>query len=223
MSRTSLRVAAVAAAAIPALVSTAAPAAADSYFSRTTGVAATTQWVQYSDFADPAFGNWHVGQLYAYETSAGRADVFSFIDDYECVGGAVPQPGGHGGGTPGCTYTGSRQLTGEGLAFTVAKRQATATLTGTLTATAGDPHTPGGGTTIGQVPADFTWTAVEAATRSTSTYRYRDASGTSYSDTFRSTSRRAAMSGVLGPMRFEEAASSGGSIESFSASSRSRS
>jgi hypothetical protein len=224
MFRTILRVAAVAVATVPVLLTTAVPASAgSSYFSRTTGVAATTEWVQEFDFPGDLYGNWHVGQLYAYETSPGRADVFAFIEDFQCEPGAMPQPDGHGGATPGCTYAGSRQLDGQGIAFTVARKNARATLEGFLTArTAGDPHSGEGGTTIGQVPANFTWTAVESAVRSTSTYRYRDSDGTYFSESFRSTSRRAEMSGRLGPMLFEEAASSSGSIESFTTSSRSR-
>lgn len=222
MFRTVLRLAAVAAATAPLLVSTALPASAgSSYFSRTTGVAASTQWVQELDLG--AYGDWHVGQLYAYETSPGRADVFAFIDDYDCEPGAMPQPGGHGEEAAGCTYVGARSLDGQGIGFTVDRKNARATLTGLLTArTAGDPHSGEGGTTIGQVPADFAWTAVDSAVRSTSTYRYRDNDGNSYSETYRSTSRRAVMSGRLGPMLFEQAASSSGSIDSFSTSSRSR-
>ncbi len=224
MFRTTLRVAVVAMATVPILLTPTVPASAgSSFFSRTTGIAATTQWIQFFDFPDDRYGNWHVGQLYAYETSPGRADVFAFIDDFQCDSGTSPQPDGHGGETPGCTYAGSRQLDGQSIGFTVERRNARATLEGLLTArTAGDPHTGEGGTTIGQVPANFTWTAVESAVRSMSTYRYRDSDGVYYSDTFRSTVRRAAMRGQLGPMLFENAASSSGSIEAFTTSSRSR-
>ena len=224
MFRTALRLTAVAAATVPMLLTAAVPASAgSSYFSRTTGVAATTEWVQEFDFPGELYGNWHVGQLYAFETSPGRADVFAFIDDYQCEPGAMPAPSGHGEQTPGCTPAGSRLLDGQDIGFTVGKRNANATLDGFLTArTAGDPHTGEGGTTIGQVLAKFTWTAVAPAVRRTSTYRYRDGDGNFSSESYRSTARRSTMSGRLGPMLFEEAAISSGSIESFTTSSRSR-
>lgn len=227
MSRTSLRLAAVALAAAPALLAGASPAAAapgDSFFSRTTGFAGSTTWVQYYDFANPAFGNVHVGDLYAYETAPGKADVFSFIADYECAAGVFPTSDPHGGTQDnGCAFLGNRQLEGQGITFTVGRRGASASLVGQLTAsTAGDPHTGEGGTTLGQVPADFTWTATADPVRSSSTFRYREG-GTTYSDTFRTTSRTTAMTGVLGPMLFQEAQSASGRLESFRSTSRSRS
>ena len=156
----------------PVLIATAAPAAAaDSYFSRTTGFAATTSWVQELDFPGDLYGNVHVGQLYAFETSPGRADVFSFIDDFTCPTGVFPVTDPHGGTQPnGCTPAGSRFLDGTDISLTVGRRGVTATLSGGLTAsTAGDPHTGEGGSTIGTVPANFTWTAVGDPVRSSST------------------------------------------------------
>ena len=220
MFRNSVRLAVLALAALPALAATAVPAqaATDSYLSRTTGFVGTTSWVQYFDFDNPAFGNVHVGSLQAFETSVGSADVFSFIDDYECPAGVYPyEPGGEA-----CAYTGFRLLEGYGIAFTVGKRGASATLKGSLTArTPGDPHTGEGGTVLGQVPADFTWTATGDPQRSTSTYRYRD--GNTYvSETYRTTSRSTSMSGRLGPMLFQEARFATGTLEAFKTTSRFR-
>lgn len=224
MARPSLRLATVAVAAVPALLATSVPAqAADSWFSRTSGFAATTQWVQVFDFPGELYGNVHVGQLYAYETTTGRADVFSFIDDYDCPPGVLPVTDGHGAEQEnGCTSAGSRVLEGSNVSFTVGRRSATATLSGTLTAsTGGDPHSGEGGATIGQVPASFTWTATTDPVRSLTTYRYREG-GTTFSDSFRATTRQASMSGRLGPMDFALAEVATGSLESFRSTSRAR-
>lgn len=225
MTRTSVRLAAVAVAAAPALLAPSVPASAsDSYFSRTSGVAATTSWVQYFDFPDPRFGNVHVGDLYAFETSAGRADVFAFIADFECPEGVYPDTGGHGEEQPnGCTFVGTRTLEGQNLSFTVGRKLSTATLTGSLTAaTGGDPHTGEGGETLGQVPIDATWTGTGDVVRTSSTYRYRE-NGTYASSTFRTTSQEATMSGRLGPMLFEEAYAATGRLEAFKSTDRYRS
>ena len=208
----------------PVLIATAAPAAAaDSYFSRTTGFAATTSWVQELDFPGDLYGNVHVGQLYAFETSPGRADVFSFIDDFTCPTGVLPVTDPHGGTQPnGCTPAGSRFLEGTDISLTVGRRGVTATLSGGLTAsTAGDPHTGEGGSTIGTVPANFTWTAVGDPVRSSSTYRYRQG-GATFTDSYRATTRSSTMSGRLGPMQFEEAYQATGSLENFRSTSRAR-
>ncbi len=94
MSPTSIRLAAVAVATVPALLTTAVPAqAGDSYLSRTTGFVGVTDWVQYFDFDNPTFGNVHVGSLQAFETSPGVADVFAYIVDFECPPRGLPGPG----------------------------------------------------------------------------------------------------------------------------------
>lgn len=220
MSRTPLRLAAVAAATVPALLSTSVPAqAGDSYLSRTTGFVGTTSWVQYFDFDNPAFGNVHVGSLYAFETSSGRADVSAFISDYECPAEAYPD---QHGSPNGCSYLGYRLLDGQGIAFTSTGKGSTATLSGSLTASLpGDPHTGEGGTTLGSVPVDTTWTASGDTVRTTSTYRYRDGD-TTRSETYRVESRPTTMSGTLGPMLFEQAYQSSGSLDTFKTTSRSR-
>lgn len=222
MSRTSIRLAAVAVATVPALLSTTVPAqAAESSISRTTGFMATTDWVQYYDFDNPTFGNVHIGSMYVVETSSGVADVFAYISDYECPSGVYPGPHAPNG----CLYTGARQMQGQGISFTSTRKGDTATLSGVLTAsTPGDPHAPdgGGGTNLGSVPVATTWTAVGDTTRSTNTYRLRDGD-TTYTETYRTVGQAATMSGRLGPMLFEEAYSSSGRLEHFSNTSRTRS
>lgn len=220
MTRTLLRLAALALAAVPALAGTAAPAAAaDSYLSRTTGFAGTADWVQVQELPNPAFGNVHVGFLQAFETRTGFADVFAYIDDYRCTGGALPT--GHGEST-GCTYVGARQLQGSDVTFTVARKASSATLKGSLTAsTPGDPHTGEGGASLGQVPADFTWTATSAAARSRSTYRYQQ-DGQTISETYNTTSRQTSLQGVLGPMLFQNAVTATGRLEAFKSTTRMR-
>jgi len=225
MSRLTLRLAAVALAALPAVLATSSPAVAapgDSFSSRTSGFVATTQWVQYQVFPNAAFGNVHVGQLYAFETTRGQASVFSFIDDYQCPDGVYPQTDGHSGQpVGGCTAVGSRVLEGD-VAMTRDRKGTSAVIRGSLTAsTGGDPHTGAGGAALGQVPADFTLTGTGSPVRSSSTFRYREG-GVSFSDTYRAIRTSATVTGVLGPMRFEEAYQRTGSLETFTSSNRSR-
>ncbi len=219
MKKTLVRLAVLALAAAPVLAGTAAPASAatERYLSRTTGFVGTAEWTQVLDLG--AAGNVHVGYLHAYETRVGFADVFSTIEDFRCAPGQLP--GGHGD-DGGCEYAGSRLLVGEGVPFTVARKAASARLKGTLTAkSAGDPHSGEGGTTLGRVPADFTWTSVGAPARTRSTFSYQE-DGRTLSETYRATARRTTLSGQLGPMRFEAAASAEGRLEAFKSSTRFR-
>lgn len=213
-----LRRAAVGATALLA-VATAAPAeAGSSYLSRTTGRAATTEWVQVLDMRSRGFGNVHVGWLTAYETSNGVADVFSAIDDYDCPEGELPSGGGHGE-PGGCVWVSTRFLEGEGIAFTMDSKLSRAHLEGTLNASTGGHEGPGD--SLGTVGANFTWTGVGDAEKSTTTFRYRDGTS-SYTETFRTTRRAGTMSGVLGPMLFEQAVSASGAMETFRAKSQYR-
>jgi hypothetical protein len=220
-TRTLARTATVALAAAAVVGATTTPATASSWnLSRTTGRAATTNWLQYADLTAAGFGNWHSGFLNAFETSTGSADVFAFIDDFLCAEGQQPDPGSHG--ETGCEYVGSRQLEGYGIAFTMDNRLGSATLQGTLVATQGGGHGEPGNV-IGQVPADFRWTGYGDTVRSTSTYRYSDSEGNTYSERLRSTRREATMSGRLGPMLFEQAAQASGAIEKFTVTTKSSS
>lgn len=200
-------------------VATAVPADAGStYLSRTTGRAAVADWVQVLDMRARGFGNVHVGWLNAYETSSGVADVFSVIEDYDCPEGELPSGGGHG--DPGnCVWVSTRFLDGQNVPFTMDNKLDTAHLEGTLNASTGGHEGPGD--QLGTVGANFTWNGVGTAEKSTTTFRYRDG-GSSYSETYRSTRRAATMTGVLGPMLFEQAASATGSMELFRAKSQSR-
>lgn len=246
--------------ALPALVGASAASAQpkDSWSYRGSGAFATTSWVQRYEFANPSFGNVHVGDLYAYETSKGKADVFAWIDDYDCPEGEWPasghdephgpgeepseQPGDDGplgtvggivggivgGGSDepeeatGCQYVGSRNLDGSGLSFTRTKKDGSARLVGTLAAsTAGDPHTGEGGQQLGGAPADVVWTGVGEVSEYRGTYRFREG-GTSYSGSYRSSSRSATMSGVLGPMDFADAHQADGRYGTYRSTDRAR-
>ncbi|HVF20933.1 MAG TPA: hypothetical protein VNA14_11935 [Mycobacteriales bacterium] len=214
---TTLRRAAVGVAALAAIVSAVPANAGSSYLSRTTGRAASTDWVQVLDLRSRGFGNVHIGWLSAYETSNGVADVFAAIDDYDCPDGELPS-GGHGEES-NCTYVTSRFLEGTGISFTLDRRLTSARLEGVLNASTGGHEGPGD--SLGTVGANFTWNGTGELQKSTATFRYRD-NGVSYSETFRSSRRAATMTGVLGPMLFEQAAVANGSIEQFRNKTQSR-
>lgn len=206
--------------ALSVLATAAAPALAGSkYMSKTTGVGAQTWWTQV-DGTDPgsAFGNVHVGWLYAYETSNGLGDAFVYIDDWDCPPGQLPTDGGHGDPEPtGCTWIGSRQGEGYGLSFQVDRKLENAHLSGQLTLFGGG-H--GGGGVVGRPTADITWTGTGALRKSSSTWRYNDGT-TTYSERYSSSDRSAVMSGSLGSMGFDPDLS-GGSISSFRSTTKSQ-
>lgn len=218
MTSIRIRTAVAAAVALPLAVATAPADAGSSYLSRTTGRVAVTDWVQVLDLTSRGFGDVHVGWLSAYETAPGRADVFAYIDDWDCPPGELPTSGGHG--EPGnCVYVGARQMEGSGISFTISGKLSSAHLEGALTASTVGHEGPGDA--LGTVSANFDWVGAGDVDRSTSTFRYRD--GTAYySETYRSSRRSATMRGVLGPMLFEQAASATGSIEEFRVKSQSR-
>lgn len=214
---TTLRRAVVGAAAAVTVAAAVPAEAGSTYLSRTTGRAATTEWTQVLDLRSRGFGNVHVGWLSAYETASGRADVFSVIDDFDCPDGQLPG-GGHDE-PGGCVYVGTRFLEGTGVPFTMDSKLGTAHIEGTLQASTGGHEGPGD--SLGTVGANFTWNGVGDLQKSTTTFRYRE-NGTSYSETFRTTRRAATMTGVLGPMLFEQAASASGQMETFRAKSHYR-
>lgn len=200
----------------------AAPALAGSmYLAKSNGKAAQTWWTQV-DGVDPGtspFGNVHVGSLYVYETTAGRADAFGYIDDFDCEPGNLPGGGGHEfeEEPSGCAYVGSRVAEGFGLAFTIDRKLNSAHLKGRMTVYGGG-HGDGG--VVGRPKADITWTGSGSTVRSTSTWTYSDGS-TTYTDRWRSTDRFAAMSGTLGPMGFDPELS-GGHMSIFRSMSKGR-
>lgn len=182
--------------------------------------AAQTDWIQVDGTpTGSALGNVHVGFLYAYETSAGKADAYAYIDDYDCKPGELPDGGGHvfEKKPSGCEYVGSRVAEGYGLTFKIDKKLTTARLTGQLTVYGGG-HGDGG--VIGRPQADIVWKGVGGLIKQTSTWTYNDGT-TTYSDRYKSSDRKAVMSGTLGPMGFDPDLS-GGFISKFTAMSKSR-
>jgi hypothetical protein len=201
----------------------AAPAAAKSSFmARTSGKLADTFWTQVdgTPVGSSAFGNVHVGWLSAYETSQGRADVFTGIEDYDCEPGVLPGGGGGHGEEPeesGCAFIGFRFGDGQGLTFKMDRKLKAARLTGQLTIYGGGHGSEG---VVGRPRADIIWTGVGDLATDRYTYTYRDGD-TTYTSTSRSQFRRATMSGFMGPMGFDPDLS-GGSLVNFKYSSRSR-
>ncbi|MGH8946325.1 MAG: hypothetical protein ACRDVL_09250 [Acidimicrobiia bacterium] len=184
--------------------------------------AVQTDWIQV-DGTDPGsspLGNVHIGFLYAYEISSGRADAFAFIDDFDCEPGKLPDGGGHGfeeEEPSGCVYVGSRIADGYGLEITMDRKLTQATLKGQMTVYGGG-HGDGG--PIGFPMANITWTGAGPLTKQSSTWRYDDGT-TTFSDRYRSTDRAAVMSGTLGPMGFDPNLS-GGQMSDFNAMSKSK-
>lgn len=217
------RVATLIVVAATALAMTAAPAlAGSSYIYKESSRAAQTFWTQVDGIptGSSELGNVHVGELYVYEVSSGKGDVFAWIDDFDCEPGELPDGGGHGfeeEEPSGCEYVGSRVAEGFGLTFTVDKKLTTARLTGRLTVYGGG-HGDGG--VIGRPQADIIWSGVGSLIKQSSTWTYDDGTST-YSDRYRSTDRNAVMSGILGPMGFDPELS-GGQISKFTSMSKGR-
>lgn len=212
------------------LATSAGPAAAKSSFmSRASGSTADTYWTQV-DGTPPGsspFGNVHIGYLYAYETTTGKADVFGFIADWDCPEGelpsggdphALPAEGSDEEPPPGnCESKGSRFIESFDVPFQIDKKLSQARLTGTLTVYGGG-HGEGG--VVGRPYADIVWTGVGGTFTEKHSYRYRDG-GTMESGTWQASSRSATMSGILGPMGFDPELS-GGWLSNFKTSSKSR-
>lgn len=229
------RAAAVAVTAVLALLLLllgAAPAdARSSFMSRASGVAASTYWTQVdgTPTGTSALGNVHIGDLYAYETTKGKADVFGFIEDWDCEEGELPWGGGpHAADEPwppdeeppppgGCEWKGFRFIESSDVPFSVDKKLSQARLTGTLTVYGGGHGEEG---VVGRPYADVIWNGVGDVTTEKFTFRYREG-GTTYTSTYESTSRGATMAGVLGPMGFDPDLS-GGWISNFKTSTKER-
>lgn len=216
------RIATLIVVAATALAMTAAPALAGSRsLYKESSRAAQTFWTQVdgTPTGSSPLGNVHVGDLYVYQTSPGKGDVFAWIDDFDCKPGKLPGGGGHGfeEEPSGCEYVGSRYAEGFGLTFTINKKLTTARLTGQLKVFGGG-HGDGG--VIGRPKADIIWTGVGPVIRQSSTWTYNDGTST-YTDRYRSSDRNAVMSGILGPMGFDPDLS-GGQISKFTAMSKSR-
>lgn len=187
---------------------------------RETGRAASTYWEQYdgTDTGGP-LGNVHIGYLSAYETTAGVASAWGWIEDWDCEPGEKPWGGGHSFDDEepvgGCDWIGERWLEGDGLRFSMDKKMTTATLKGELIVYGGH-----GEDEVGRPPVDIVWTGLGGTYTSRYTTRYRDGN-TTWTDTYRSTEREATMGGTLGPMGFDPDLS-GGYLSTYKTSSKSR-
>lgn len=203
-----------------ALLSAPANAGKSSFISRTTGRTANVQWDQRDGTPTGSqFGNVHLGFLEAYETSSGRASVFGWITDFDCDPGEEPG-GGHGEEpTEGvCDLLGDRFIDTPDIAFTVDSKLTTANLVGNLTIYGGGHGEAG---VVGRPPINAVFTGVGDLAKESFTYRYSEG-GTTYSDTYRASARNATVSGVMGPMLFENAASQSARITDFKSSFRER-
>ncbi len=228
MNRTSTRLGSTA---IVSTVTTAmlllAPAAAFAGTTTTTtsyGKSLNANWTQIdgTEVGTSELGNVHMGYLYGYQSTKGKADVYGSIDDFDCPEGVMPYSG-HGdphdpdGGGEGCTYLGNRWMEGTGLALTMNGKLETANIKGQLTVYGGggghfaedDPHGPGEEpVVVGRPAADITWTGVGSFGYSKGSWSYRK-DGVVYKDSYKSRSRDATLSGSIGPMGFDPALSSG--------------
>lgn len=200
----------------------AAPAAAgkSSFMSRTTGRTANVDWDQRDGTPTGGqFGNVHIGFLEAYETSTGRAQVWGYISDFDCDPGEEPF-GGHeeepGEGV--CDYVGDRFIDTPDIGFTIDSKLTTARLFGNLTIYGGGHGEEG---VVGRPPIDAVFTGVGDVSTERSTYRYTEG-GTTYTETYRAARRSATVTGVMGPMLFENAASQSASLTDFKQSSKGR-
>lgn len=204
--------------------------AKSSFMYRASGVSASTDWTQIdgTPTGSSPVGNVHIGSLYAYETTRGKAEVYGYIEDWDCEEGQLPSGGGpHESSSEqwdeepppasGCEWKGSRFVEAYDIPFTVDRKLTHARLTGMLTVYGGG-H--GDGEVIGRPSADIIWTGVGSVATMKETFRYRE-DGTTYSFTMESSTRSATMSGIMGPMGFDPDFSSG-SISSFKERNKSR-
>lgn len=166
------------------------------------------------------FGNYHVGSLYAYQASPGKAYVDVFIADFDCPPGVVPDQGhGDDGETPSgptCKALGYRYGSAEDQAFSVDSRLRRATLTGQVRLFSSGAGGHGEeitvlhdtGTFAGAPTFSLSWNGTGKLRRGSSMERFRSGN---QSDFYRSryTSRDAAVSGMIGPMPFVASTSQG--------------
>lgn len=210
---------------------TAAPSAAGSkYLSKTTGETADAYWTQIdgTPVGTSQFGNVHIGFLYAYKMSENYVDVYAYIEDFDCEEGQDPYGGGHGfvaaeeeppPDDSGCAYLGTRFGYGQNMELTIDSKLTSARLTGRLVVEAGGGH-GGGGPVVGNPAVDITFTGIGDLAKERYTYRFTE-DGTAYSDSTRSTIRRATVDGFIGAMTFAPDLS-GGNMTKFSSTSKQR-
>ncbi|GGI06107.1 hypothetical protein [Egicoccus halophilus] len=191
---------------------------------RSSGNFASAQWIQVDDVPvgqNPTVGNVHRGWLDVEPSGKDRADVWGWIEDFDCEPGELPGHGGHGfeeEEPSGCVHVGERWIDGYDVSFTMDKKLSSARLSapaGVITVAGGH----GDGDFFAQPPVDMVWNGVGDVRRSS--WRETEKVGrTTYTYSYSSTSREATMSGRFGPMGFDPALS-GGQFGSRTVSSKS--
>lgn len=219
MSARSLRRGAVicSVAATTALGLAVTPASASSmFFSKNSGTLVSADWYEIGELPGVE-GNAHLGGLYAEDLGGGNANVFGWVDDFQCEAGEDPFGGGHGDGGA-CDYVGSRFIEGGDVTLTLDKKLSSATLTGSLVVNGGHGEGP-----IGTPPVNLSWTGIGGIAKETTTSTFKDENG-SYSFRYSSTGRQAELSGSIGPMIVDdvEGEYSSGRISSYRSLDRSR-
>lgn len=191
--------------AILLVMAMAAPAAAkDMYMSKTSDRIAQAWWTQPGELPGVG-GNLHEGYLQAVETTSGKAWVWGYVVDWQCDEGEVPG-GGHGEFEGGCDLIGFRDIYSEAeLDFSLDRKLSSATLTGRVTVVGGHG---GGPEFFAQPMVNMTWTGVGALQKNASQWRWTDGTNR-YQGRYTSTDRSATVSGNIGPMGFDPAASGG--------------
>jgi hypothetical protein len=224
---------AVAAAAVPALVTAPASASGNMFFSKSSGTTVSTSWLEAGELPG-VDGNWHFGDLWVEATSRGRAQAFGAVFDVTCHDDvAVPYNpgGGHGGHDfdapppeeePACVLEGIRFLNAapSQLTLTIDKKLTKATLKGQLSV--GDGH----GSSTAAPPVDIVLNGVGSTYSSTESGRYTDEYGTwSYRYSFSGRDAVVAAGSRIGGMIFDDepGESSTARMGTFRSSSRSRS
>jgi hypothetical protein len=181
----------------------AGPANASSmYFYRESGRSASVDWLEVGTLPAPVLGNAHLGSLYVEDLGKGKFNIFGWVEDYECVDGALPG-GGHREAAKeeedkDCVFVDYREIKAGDTSFSMDRKFTTATLTGTLTVVGGHD-----GEVLGSPPVDMTWTGIGSLTKSTEEYTYDDGVS-SYSSKYSFSGRDADVEGRIGPMVFDD-------------------
>lgn len=188
--------------ALPLLV--AGPADASSmYFSRESGRTASVDWLEVGTLPAPVLGNAHVGSLYVEDLGKGKFNLFGWVEDYECIDGALPG-GGHGDEKEeeesDCQFVDYRKIEAGDTTFSMDRKFNQATLKGTLSVIGGHD-----GELLGSPPVDMTWTGTGSAYKSTEEYTFDDGTS-SYSSKYSFTGRDSVVTGRIGPMIFDDEA-----------------
>lgn len=189
-------------AAVPmAAVAFAGPADADVKWTyKASGNQASVEWLEWGTLPGVG-GNAHVGFLWI-DASGSNAAAFGEVYDWTCPAGETPPSGGggHGDEPPAetnCTLESERFLYGEGLAFTMDRKMASARLTGTVFV---DSHDGGGGA---QPAVDITLIGV-GDIWSTTTYTKETDGNTTITTREKRSTRISEVDGYIGAMGFTD-------------------